>query len=135
MCNGSNEWDVGYSRITFLERVLYDHENVISFNRTRDILFEVERKQGDSLWILCLDEYTFGLSAFNRVVSEFPNVNMISVGGNWNGYTPEAKIHSLNRKIGLYNSAEINGGLWRDDYWNYAKKDEDGNPVYEFKSA
>jgi hypothetical protein len=85
--------------------------------------------------VLCLDEYSFGITALNRALLEFPMVNIISVGGNWNGYTPEAKEACLDKDLGLYNSAEINGGLWRDDYWNYVRKDKDGNPVYQYKSA
>ena len=41
----------------------------------------------------------------------------------------------LARHIGLYNIKEIAGGLWRNDYWAYNRKAEDGNPVFAYKSA
>ena len=53
-----NNWNVEYCRITFLERVLKNHENIINLNRSKDILFTFNRmKQNDSLKVLCLDKY------------------------------------------------------------------------------
>ena len=45
-----NNWNVEYCRITFLVRVLKNHENIINLNRSKDILFTFNRmKQNDSL--------------------------------------------------------------------------------------
>lgn|ERR1043166_2826167 len=133
MRNGSNNWGVCFSRVSWLEAALRDHGNIRSVTRHDDIVFEVERISGSSLTILCLDEYSFGESAAQRVFQEFPDVNLISVGGNWNGYTPEAKQLCLSRHVGLYNSSEINGAIWKDDFWNYFRKDPKGNPDYPYK--
>lgn len=134
MTNGSNSWGISYSRIAWLENAVKSHDNIINVTRHDDIIIEAERKDGSSITIICLDEYALGESGIYRVLQEFPSVNFISVGGNWNGYTPEAKRLCLERKIGLFNSSELTGALWKNDFWNYHQRDKDGNPVYQFKS-
>ncbi len=136
MSNGDNSWDVHYSRITFLEKIIASHSNVFSFKRDQDILFTVQRtKPFDKLRILCADEYSFSLGAVQRALLEFRPLHIIYVGGFWNGYTPEAKNYCLVDNIGLYNSKEMSGGLWKRDYWDYYQRDEDGNIVYQYKGA
>ncbi len=134
MNNGTNSWRVSYSRIVWLENALRSHNNVLNISRHDDIIIEVTRKTGVPLVVICLDEYALGESAVKRVMQEFPSVNFISVGGNWNGYTPEAKELCLENRIGLYNSSELSGALYKDEFWTYYKKDKDGNPEYPFKN-
>ena len=135
MTNGTNSWGVSYSRIAWLEDAIKSHNNVIQFSRHNDIVIEVERKNGRPITVICLDEYTLGESGVRRLMNEFPLVNFISVGGNWNGYTPEAKELCLSNQIGLFNSSELTGALFRDDFWNYHKRDREGNPVYPYKRS
>lgn len=133
--NGTNSWGVSYSRIDWLEQAIKNHGNVISVSRHDDIIIEVERSSGSNLTVICLDEYALGEAGVRRVFQEFPTVNFISVGGNWNGYTPEAKELCLSRNIGLYNASELTGGIWNDDFWKYHGRDEKGNPIYPYKRA
>ena len=66
-----NNWNVEYCRITFLERVLKNHENIINLNRSKDILFTFNRmKQNDSLKVLCLDSYVFGENDLYKVLED-----------------------------------------------------------------
>ena len=104
MNNGTNTWGVSYSKILWLENVIKNHPNVLSIFRHDDIVIDVERKQWIGITVICLDEYTLGEAGVYRVFQEFPKVNFITVGGNWNGYTSEAKQLCLSKKIGLYNS-------------------------------
>lgn len=133
MTNGSNSWDVSYSRIAWLEDAVRSHKNVTSFSRNDDIIMKIEREKGCPITLICLDEYSLGEAGVRRVMQEYPHVNFISVGGNWNGYTPEAKELCLSNQMGLFNSSELAGALFRDDFWNYHKQDRDGNPVYPYK--
>lgn len=135
MNNGSNEWGVSFSRIAWLESAIGNHGNVLTVSRHDDIILEVEREKGGQVTVICLDEYSFGEAAAHRVFQEFPEVDFISVGGNWNGYTPEAKKLCISKKIGLYNSSELTGALWLENFWSYAAKDDDGNPVYQYRAA
>lgn len=135
MNNGSNKWGVSFSRIAWLESVIGNHDNVTDTVRHDDIIIKVKRNSGPELTVICLDQYAFGVSAAERVFQEFPEVNFISVGGNWNGYTPEAKELCKIRNIGVYNSSELTGAIWKDEFWTYHQRDKDGNPVYHYKSA
>ena len=135
MTNGSNSWGVSYSRIAWLGNAINIHENVINITRHDDIIIEVQRRSGSGITVICLDEYALGESGVLRVFQEFPAVNFISVGGNWNGYTPEAKELCLSRQIGLYNSNELTGAIWKDDFWAYHQRDDKGNPMYPYRSA
>lgn len=130
MTNGSNEWGTLYSDITFLDRLLKTHKNVISVKRSKDILFEIQRETPeDTLKILCLRKYTMGRTMVDRAIEEFGDLDIIYIGGGWNSYQPEAKELCLNNEIGLYVTDEMSGALWRKQYWSYQKKDKDGNPV------
>ena len=133
MNNGSNQWGVAFNRITWLEAAIRSHQNVESVERRDDIVFDVVRRAGGGVTIVCLDEYTLGIAAAQRVAVEFPGVNFISVGGNWNCYTWEAKEWCLTQRIGLYNSSELSGALWKNEHWNYFKRDKDGDALYPLR--
>lgn len=136
MTNGSNSWGVPFSHISWFERLLNNHKNIESVLRTKDIYFTVKRKtQGDILQILCVREYTFGHTMTERALAEFGEINIIYIGGGWNGYTPEAKEYCLHAHIGLYVTDEMSGALWNESYWAYHQKDRDGNPSYFYRTA
>lgn len=132
MSNGENSWSVSFSRIAWLEDAIKQHGNVSSIMRHDDIVIEVDRNDGSHITVLCLDSYALGQAAVLRVFKEFPAVNFISVGGNWNGYTPEAKALCLAQKVGLYNARELTGALWKDEYWKFHYTDDEGNPSYQY---
>jgi hypothetical protein len=120
----------------FLDRILRSHTNILSVSRSYDIIFTVTRKDpNDTIKILCANEYAFSLSAVQRAILEFGEINIIFVGGVWNGYTPEAKEYCLRSRIGIYNAKEVSGSLWKRDYWAYHQKDEEGNIIYQYKTA
>ena len=136
MSNGRNDWGVSFSRISFMNSVLNAHKNVQHFNRSQDIIYDIHRaNQNDVLKLICADKYTFSLTDVFRVYSEFEGVQIIYVGGGWCSYTREAKEYCLDGEIGLFNSKELNGALWRDDFWGYHQTDDEGNPVYPFKPS
>lgn len=135
MNNGSNEWGVSFSRIVWVEKALKSHGNVVDVSRHDDIVFEVGRKSGAPITLICLDEYTLGVAGVERVFGEFPKANLIYVGGNWNKYTREAKELCLSRSVGLFNASELSGAIWKDDFAAYVKRDKDGDPMYQERSA
>jgi len=107
----------------FVSNMLRTHLNVDKVSRRDDILFDVHRvKQCDNITVLCCDEYTLGITIVRRGFSEFASINIFYAGGVWAGYTSEAKKFCTRSQIGLYNANEISGGLWKDEFWNYAKK-------------
>src|SRR5882762_10820798 len=113
--NGSNDWGVAFSHITWFQRLLETHGNITNIDRHDDIVFEVNRvRQSDHLTILSCSEYTMSLTLVQKALSEFANLDMIHIGGGWNSYTSDAKEFCLKRHVGLYNSGEMTRGLWRD---------------------
>lgn len=136
MTNGSNDWDVPFSHIMWLDRLLNNHDNVISVSRYHDILFKTQRQnQNDKLRVLCLREYTMGLTLVQRALAEFGKLDIIYIGGGWSSYTEEAKEFCIESEIGLYVSDEMPGALWKDDCWAYYRRDKDGNPVYFMRAS
>lgn len=136
MTNGENDWGTLYSDITWLDKFLKNQKNIASVSRSKDILFKIERvNQKDKLNILCLRQYTMGLTLVQRALAEFEGLNIIYIGGGWCGYTEEAKEFCLESKLGLYVTNEMSGAIWRDDYWAYHKKDKDGNPSYFLRAS
>lgn len=79
--------------------------------------------------LLGADEYVFGLSLVMTALEDFGPLQYICVGGNWNRYSPQAKEYCVENQIGLYNHSELAGGIWLDKYWDYARKDDEGNSV------
>jgi hypothetical protein len=119
--NGSNNWGVSFGRISFLDQILRNHSNVSGVSRSDDILFTVKRtRQGDTLKVLCVDEYTFGIAMAHRALDEFGTIDIIFVGGKWNHPDGDAKAFLQEKKIGVYNAKDINGALQSDKYWKYA---------------
>jgi hypothetical protein len=104
----------------FLDQILRNHSNVSSVSRSEDILFTVQRtRQGDTLKILCVDEYAFGSAMARRALDEFRKIDIIFVGGKWNHATGDAIEFLKGRNIGVYNAKDINGALQSDKYWKY----------------
>lgn len=130
-----NNWGVSYSAISFVERALLTHAKVLSFKRTKDILFDIALENGKSIKMLLVNEYTLGLAAIHRALSEFPGVEYIVTCANWNGYTSEAKEYGQENGLGIFVVGEFFGSLYRDDPKTYVKKDENGRPIYYFKAA
>ena len=75
--NGSNTWDVSFAHISWFERLLKTHTNVLEVSRHHDLVFEVDRKtQQDHLTIFCCNEYTMGLTMGNvRCMSSGPCIS------------------------------------------------------------
>jgi hypothetical protein len=127
-----NNWDVSYSVITFFEQALKTHSKVAGFRRNRDIFFTIELTNGRELKVLLVDEYTLGLADLHRAQSEFPKMEFIVTGGNWNGYTREAKQYGLLHGLGIFNIEEFLGALNWSEPRKYYKKGPNGRATYAY---
>ncbi|WP_395334312.1 hypothetical protein WBP06_18500 (plasmid) [Novosphingobium sp. BL-8H] len=121
MSNGSNDFNVTFAHISFLERLLAGHPNIIEVTRSNDIQFDMVRERGGPIRLVCLNEYACGLARVFEAQEAFPGVNLIYVGGVWNSYTGDAKRHCRDAQIGLFNAKEITGALHRNDFWRYVR--------------
>jgi hypothetical protein len=130
-----NEWDVSYSTISFVERALETHSKVASFRRSQDIVFDIELTNGNAIKMLLVNEYTLGIAAINRALNEFPGIEYVVTCANWNGYTRKAKEFGCENNLGIFVISEFLGALNWTDPKKYYQKDENGKPVYYFRSA
>lgn len=137
MCrNGSNTWDVSFSRITFLERILRQHRNVEVLCRHDDIAFKILLKSsGLVVEVVVVDPYTASLDLVQRLIDAFPEIRIIFVGGKWAGWTQEAYDYCQARSIGIYNAGGISGALQREEFWAYVGKDSDGNSTNAIRAS
>lgn len=136
MANGSNNWSVLYSSITFFEQMLNGHRNVISFERSEDIMFTIARKKPeDFVHALLVNTYTFGVADFYKARSEFPQLTCIVLAGEWNAYTLDAKELANEEDVGLLMPKELYAAIWREEPNKYFTKDAKGNPIYHTRAA
>jgi hypothetical protein len=132
----ANSWGVSYSAIAWLEGALKGHKRVTNFVRERDIVFVIDRPSPfPAIRLLLLSEYTLGLATLLKAQGEFPDVNCIIVGSDWNAYTQDAKQHSLGNSFGLFTFSEFFGAIHYEKFYEYAKKDDHGKPIYAYRSA
>jgi hypothetical protein len=130
-----NDWNVSYSAISFLERALQGHKKVKSFERTQDIVFNIELNTGSHIKAVLVNEYSLGLAAVHKALQEFPGVEYIVTCANWNGYTHQAKTYGEENDLGIFVVGEFLGALHWTNPKKYVQKDKDGNPIYYYKSA
>ena len=126
MANGSNDWDVSYGAIRFVEDALSSHVKVSNFTRRDDIVFEIERV-GDmsSTTAVLVNRYTIGLADVLRAKREFPDMDCIVTCANWNHYTGDAKEYGKKNGIGVFNVGEFFGALHWKEMIKYVPPDPD----------
>ena len=130
-----NDWNVSFSTISFVERALRSHSKVKQFTRSQDIVFEIRHIDGRVLNMVLVNEYTLGIAAVHKALFQFPGVEYIVTGANWNAYTREAKDYGRQNDIGIFVIGEFFGALHWTEPKKYAQKDQDGNPVYHYRAA
>lgn len=130
-----NDWKVSYTNISFFKKALGTHQKVDSFQRTNDILFDITLTNGSKIKVLLVNEYTLGLAAIHKALTEFPGVEYVVTCTNWNGYTREAKDYGRDNNLGVFDVGEFFAALYWNEPKKYHKKDQDGNPIYHYKSA
>lgn len=129
-----NNWGVPFSVISFFAEALGGHDKVSSYTRTNDIYFIITHINGNELKVLLVNDYSLGLATVLRAKAEFPDVEYVVTGGNWNGYTPEAKEYGRENSIGIFNIGEFFGALNWTNPKTYYRKDSDGNRIYSYKN-
>lgn len=116
--NGENSYGVTFGRIMFLQKIIEGHDNVKDFFRHQDLVFDVNRdKQGDTIQIVCVDEYVLSEAMARQVCQDFPNVCVIFVGGKWNHTSTPASTFCKSKKIAICNAGNLNVVLFKTKYW------------------
>ena len=76
-----------------------------------------------------------GEAAVHQALSQFPGIEYVVTGANWNAYTCEAKDFGRKNDIGIFVISEFFGSLHWTKSKKYVQKDNDGNPVYHYRAA
>jgi hypothetical protein len=131
-----NNWDVTYPDITFIEDVLKTHQRVTSYQRTKDIVFTIQRTPGLApITAVLVKRYTISLADVIKVQAEFPELTCIVTPGDWARYTREAKEHGLAQGLGVFNSSEFFGALWKELPHEHVRRNAKGEPTFAYRSA
>lgn len=131
-----NNWDTAFPDIRFLTEALSTHKAVSSFTRTRDIVFTIERPVSETPIVMVLiKRYTVGLADVIAVMKEFPDATCIVAPGDWAGYTKEAKEYGIAQKVGVFNTSEFFGALWKENPLLHARRSTDGSPTYAYHDS
>ena len=128
-----NNWDVSYSAISFFENALHANYTVDNFVRTKDIFFTITKNDMFELTVVLVNRYTLGLADIFKAQQEFGKFDCIVTSGEWNGYTPEAKEWGLKNKKGVFIPSEFFAAISEEYFWNFAKRDKHGKPVYKYR--
>ena len=98
-------------------------------------MFEITHIDGRVLKMVLVNEYTLGVAAVHKVLSQFPGAEYVVTCANWNAYTREAKDYGCQNDIGIFMIGEFFRALHWTDPKKYVQKDRDGNPVYHYRAA
>ncbi|MDA8002503.1 MAG: hypothetical protein MPK62_04735 [Alphaproteobacteria bacterium] len=112
-------WDVAYGTICFVENRLHDHSKVDQFVRTKDILFRIERMNGETIYMLLLNAYCLGVATIHQAKAKFPEADYIVLSGDWCEYTKEAKQYGKDNGLGIFTISEFMGALHRKNPKTY----------------
>lgn len=84
---------------------------------------------------ILVNRYTFSIADYFSLVDEFAEFDSIILGGNWNGYTEDAKEQALKDRRGLFVCGEFVGSLNIPAHFEYVQKDDKGKPVHFKKTG
>jgi hypothetical protein len=105
---------VPFSTTSFVMGVLKSHKKVVDFRRTRDVVFDISRVPPLSdVRAVLTDIYTIGLAHLLDAIKRVPGINCVVTGGDWNGYTVQAKEYAFKMRSGclrFQSSLERSGG-------------------------
>jgi selenocysteine lyase/cysteine desulfurase len=123
--NGQNNWNVGYSSILFMERVLNSHIAVALFERVNDIQFIVERANSLSkINVVFVNEYHLGEAAAYAIIDEFDGVEVIVNNGNWNHILVDWREFADRTGIIILKVSDFIGAINVEDLRKYVTEEE-----------
>jgi hypothetical protein len=123
--NGSNNWNVGYSSISFMEQVLSTHRAVASFERVNAIQFDIVRTNDLSdLNVVFVNEYHLGEASAYAILNEFDSVEVIVNNGNWNHILVNWREFADRTGVVIFKMTDFMGAINVDDPRDYVTEDE-----------
>ncbi|WP_342536518.1 hypothetical protein [Sporosarcina sp. FSL K6-3508] len=117
--------------VVFLEDRLRSHSKVEEYKKISDYYYLIKRRPGlRNIKLLITDLYTIGMADFIEQKNNYPEMNAMLTISSWNGYTPSVKNEAKKEQIGIFVLAEFLGAINFDEFWNYIKEDNEGEPIF-----
>ncbi len=125
MTNSENNWGVGWSAISFFERVLSNHTAVDSYTLVDDIQFNIIRR-GDhpDVNAVLVEDYMLGEATVYEVLEEFRGVNAIVNNGTWNHLAFDWRDFAKRTGVVVLEMADFLGALNVKELAKYIPRDE-----------
>jgi len=109
----------------FLEKVFSSHNKIVSVHHDQSDrqVYTITRTYGDRITVYFTNLYTIGLADYMDIRARHPEVGIIIMASNWNGYTDQAKQHGIADRVGIFRIAEATGAINKQEFWKYVKQD------------
>lgn len=117
--NDSYPWTSYYGHYDFFEQRIGGHSRTAQLQRCGDGLYILTKKDGAQLRVFVCECYSYGVAEYMETVGKIGKVDAVIINSNWCGYTPDAKQHCREQKVGLFTIAEFMGALNQRDFWKY----------------
>ena len=117
-------WPSYYGHYNFFAKCIRQHSRVASLIDRGNGVFEVTRTSGGILRVFICDCYAFGIAEYIETVENLGPLNAIVINSAWCGYSPDAKRHCREERVGLFKFGGFMAALNFEDYWTYLTDDE-----------
>jgi hypothetical protein len=87
-------------------------------------LYNLSRKDGDTLRVFICECYAFGVAEYMETVERLGRLDAIIINSAWCDYSFEAKLHCREECVGLFKIKDFMAALNMRKYWLYLNKDE-----------
>jgi hypothetical protein len=117
-------WPSYYGHFGFFEARMNQHGRVVSLVAEGNGTYQLTRTNGDTLRVFICECYAFGIAEYMETVENLGRLNAVIINSAWCGYSPDAKRHCREERVGLFKIDEFMAALHHDDYWNPLTNDE-----------
>jgi hypothetical protein len=117
----------------FLVQILEGHDRVREVVKLSANRYDVERSRGEPLKLFLTNVYILGEADYERLRSEYPEVNVIVLASNWNSCTMAVKDRAIDEGVAIFDFSALMGAanITDDERFlrhRYADTDHEGRP-------
>tara|TARA_R110001606_G_scaffold339746_1_gene487863 strand:- start:352 stop:762 length:411 start_codon:yes stop_codon:yes gene_type:complete len=118
-------WPSYYGHFNYFETQINNHGKVTALTAQGGGVYELTRTQGDMLRVFICECYAFGVAEYMETVENIGEIDAVIINSAWCGYTPDAKFHCRQSKVGLFKIGELIGALHSRDHWSYLTQEQE----------
>lgn len=117
-------WPSHYGNFNFFENKMRSHNKISSVNSIGNGIYSLKLKDGRDLRIFICECYAFGVAQYMETAEILGNLDAIIINSAWCGYSPDAKRHCRQNRVGLFMIGEFMAALNRRNFWEYLTEAE-----------